>query len=112
MEAPPELSTAMRRGVLEFCVLALIEREATYGTELVRHLGTEQNLVTSEGTLYPLLSRLRRAGWVSSTWQESPAGPARRYYSLSPAGRSVLDHFRREWIDFRDTVDRLVGTKT
>ena len=104
------LSTSLRRGTLEFCVLALVEREDRYGTELVRRLGDEPNLAASEGTIYPLLSRLRRAGWLDSKWAESPSGPPRRYYGLTPAGRAALENFRSEWVSFRQTVDRLVGT--
>ena len=105
-----QLSTSLRRGTLEFCVLALVEKENRYGTELVRRLGEERGLAASEGTIYPLLSRLRRVGWIDSEWSESPAGPPRRYYSLTDAGRSALTHFRTEWVAFRQTVDRLVGT--
>jgi PadR family transcriptional regulator PadR len=104
------LSTSLRRGTLEFCVLALVEREDRYGNELVRRLGDEPNLAASEGTIYPLLSRLRRVGWLDSKWAESPSGPPRRYYGLTPAGRAALEHFRTEWVSFRQTVDRLVGT--
>jgi PadR family transcriptional regulator PadR len=110
MEGLTALSTALRRGTLEFCVLALMEAGEQYGVELVRRLGAERTLTTSEGTLYPLLSRLRRTGWVDTTWRESPAGPPRRYYSLTSSGRAALSHFRTEWSAFRETVDRIVGT--
>jgi PadR family transcriptional regulator PadR len=111
MEVPGSLSTALRRGTLEFCVLALMEQEEQYGVELVRRLGAERALTTSEGTLYPMLARLRRAGWVETTWRESPSGPPRRYYALTQPGRAALRHFREEWTSFRDTVDRIVGTR-
>ena len=104
------LSTGLRRGTLEFCVLAMVEQEDRYGTEIVRCLGDEPTLAASEGTIYPLLSRLRRAGWLDSKWSESPSGPPRRYYTLTDSGRSTLEHFRVEWTSFRQTVDRLVGT--
>jgi PadR family transcriptional regulator PadR len=68
-------------------------------------------LVTSEGTIYPLLSRLRRDGLVESTWQESPSGPPRRYYRLTAAGRGALEGFRIEWRRFRDAVDHFVERK-
>ena len=64
--------------------------------------------VTSEGTIYPLLSRLRREGWVSTTWAESESGPPRRYYAITPAGRRALDAFTAEWRRFRDAVDQLL----
>jgi PadR family transcriptional regulator len=69
MDDRPGLATALRRGTLEFCVLALLADGKRYGVELVRQLGAETALATSEGTLYPLLSRLRRSGWVATTSQ-------------------------------------------
>jgi PadR family transcriptional regulator, regulatory protein PadR len=105
-----QLATSLRRGTLEFCVLAMVETEDRYGTEIVRRFGDEPGLAASEGTIYPLLSRLRRVGWLDSKWVESPSGPPRRYYGLTAGGRSALEHFRTEWVSFRQTVDRLVGT--
>jgi len=72
-----QLATSLRRGTLEFCVLAMVELEDRYGTEIVRRLGDEPGLAASEGTIYPLLSRLRRVGWLDSKWAESPSGPPR-----------------------------------
>src|SRR3569832_243407 len=96
-----ELATSLRRGTLEFCVLAMVEREDRYGTELVRRLGDEPGRAAGEGTIYPLPSRLRRVGWLDSKWAESPSGPPRRYYALTDNGRSALEHFRSEWVSFR-----------
>ena len=100
----------MRRGTLQYCVLSLLADEERYGFDLVRGLAELDGMVTSEGTIYPLLSRLRRVGWLDSKWAESPSGPPRRYYGLTAAGRAALEHFRTEWVSFRQTVDRLVGT--
>jgi PadR family transcriptional regulator, regulatory protein PadR len=111
MEDRSGLGTALRRGTLEFCVLALLADGELYGVELVRRLSGVAALATSEGTLYPLLSRLRRAGWVVTTWRESPAGPPRRYYALTRDGHAALAHFKSEWVVFRDAVDRIVGTE-
>ena len=102
------LLAQMRRGTLQYCVLALLAKEERYGFDLVRALAEMDGMVTSEGTIYPLLSRLRRDGLVESTWQESPAGPPRRYYKLTEAGRAALAGFRLEWRRFRDAVDHLV----
>ena len=71
-------------------------------------LGNAGGLVTSEGTLYPLLSRLRREGLVQTTWRESASGPPRRYYSLTPAGVGALDAFLIEWARFRESVDAVL----
>jgi PadR family transcriptional regulator PadR len=100
----------LRRGVLEFCVLALLRDEERYGFEIVRALSQADGLVTTEGTLYPLLGRLRKEGVVETTWRESPSGPPRRYYRLTPAGRSLLTAFTAEWMRFRDSVDSLLET--
>jgi len=102
------LLAQMRRGTLQYCVLSLLADEERYGFDLVRGLGELDGMVTSEGTIYPLLSRLRRDGLVESNWQESPSGPPRRYYRLTNAGRAALDAFRLEWRRFRDAVDHFV----
>ncbi|HEY7283060.1 MAG TPA: PadR family transcriptional regulator [Actinomycetota bacterium] len=98
----------MRRGTLEFCVLALLRDGERYGFDLVRALGAVDGMVTSEGTIYPLLSRLRRDRLVETSWQESPSGPPRRYYRLTDAGRAALEAFAGEWVRFRDAVDHLL----
>ena len=98
----------LRKGVLEYCVLALLRDGQRYGFELVRTLSEAEGLLVSEGTIYPLLSRLRRDDLVSTSWQESESGPPRRYYRLTDAGRRALGEFSAEWIRFRDAVDALV----
>jgi PadR family transcriptional regulator PadR len=105
------LLAQMRRGTLQYCVLSLLADEERYGFDLVRGLAEMDGMVTSEGTIYPLLSRLRRDGLVESTWQESPSGPPRRYYRLTDAGRSALEGFKLEWRRFRDAVDHFVERK-
>lgn len=102
----------LRRGVLEYCVLSLLGDDTLYGFDLVRRLGEVDGLVTSEGTIYPLLSRLRREGWVTTTWAESESGPPRRYYSVTPQGRRALTSFAEEWRRFRDSVDQLLPRET
>jgi PadR family transcriptional regulator PadR len=103
----PELS----RGVVEHCVLALLREGESYAFDLVRVLGA-RGLVTSEGTIYPLLGRLRRDGLVSPTWRESVTGPPRRYYQITENGRSVLDAFLADWSSFRDAVDAILAGAT
>jgi len=99
----------LRRGVLEYCVLALLRDGERYGFQLARTLGGIDGMVTSEGTLYPLLGRLRRAGLVETNWQESNAGPPRRYYRLTPAGAHTLEAFGAEWERFTAAVNRLLA---
>jgi PadR family transcriptional regulator PadR len=98
----------LRRGVLEFCVLSLLRDEELYGFDLVRRLSEVDGMVISEGTIYPLLSRLRRQGWVTTRWVESDSGPPRRYYGLTTDGRRALHDFAAEWRRFRDAVDHLM----
>ena len=102
------LLAQMRRGTLQYCVLALLASEERYGFDLVRALADVDGMVTSEGTIYPLLSRLRRDGLVESSWRESTSGPPRRYYRLTGSGQKALNEFTREWSRFRDAVDTLV----
>lgn len=102
------VGSQLRRGVLEFCVLALLGSGERYGFDLVRSLGSVEGLAVSEGTLYPLLSRLRREGWVASRWRESPSGPPRKYYQLTEGGHQALAGFADEWSRFRDAVDRIM----
>ena len=94
-----------RRGLLEMAVLALIERATTYGYEIVTQLSRQPALAAGEGTIYPLLRRLRRDGHLETTWQESDAGPPRQYYSLSAAGRVHLESLRREWQTIVEAVN-------
>jgi PadR family transcriptional regulator, regulatory protein PadR len=99
----------IKRGVIEFCVLALLSRRTHYGFELVQELSRVDGLLTSEGTIYPLLSRLRRSGLVSTEWQESSSGPPRKYYRLTPAGENALSEYRRQWSLIRDAVDTIAS---
>jgi PadR family transcriptional regulator PadR len=100
--------TELRRGVLEFCVLAILRGGESYGFDIVREL-SEEELLTSEGTIYPLLSRLRRSEWVTTTWRESAAGPPRRYYRITDRGRRALEAFAADWSRFRSAVDGLLN---
>ncbi len=96
--------TELRRGVLGPCVLALLELRPRFGLELVRDLADADGLLTSDGTVYPLLNRLRDAGLVTSEWQAEEGQRARRYYSLTDAGLENLTAFRAEWAQFSATV--------
>jgi len=105
--APP--ISQLRRGAIEFCVLALLDQQEAYGFELVRRLATMEGMVASEGTIYPLLARLRRADLVSTSWKESASGPPRRYYRTTASGRQSLRAFEQEWRKFRKSVDSLLS---
>jgi len=101
----------MRRGVLPYCVLAMLRHTERYGFELVRALGSVDGMVTGEGTIYPLLARLRRQGLVVTSWQESASGPPRRYYRITAAGRAALGDFMQAWAQLRDSVDELLDAE-
>ena len=101
----------LRRGAVEYCVLALLRDGDRYGFDLVRELSETGGLVTSEGTIYPLLTRLRRDEYVTTFWRESDSGPPRRYYRLTDTGRAALDAFTTDWVRFRDSVDRILSRK-
>ena len=104
--------TELRRGVLEYCVLAALREKELYAFEIVKVLAGAGGLVTSEGTIYPLLSRLRRDRLVETTWRESESGPPRRYYQLTAEGIRALGAFVSEWTRFRDAVDALLTGMT
>jgi PadR family transcriptional regulator len=105
--ATRKLPTELTRGVVEHCVLALVSDGEAYAFDIVRTLGA-RGLVTSEGTIYPLLARLRRDGLVTTEWRESDAGPPRRYYRITKEGRRALDAFIADWAAVREAVDGLL----
>lgn len=102
--------TELRRGVLEYCVLAVLCDDVSYAFDIVRTLSEGGELLTSEGTIYPLLSRLRRQQLVTTTWRESEAGPPRRYYQITETGRRALGGFAADWARFSHAVDALLET--
>lgn len=105
----------VRKGVLELCVLRALAGRERYGYELVKTLAAIPGLGLSEGTLYPLMSRLRLAGLVAARLEESSEGPARKYYSLSREGRKVLeemDGFLEALNEGTQSLDRKRGRKT
>jgi PadR family transcriptional regulator len=105
--ATRKLPTELTRGVVEHCVLALVSDGEAYAFDIVRTLGA-RGLVTSEGTIYPLLARLRRDGLVTTDWRESDAGPPRRYYRITKEGRRALDAFIADWAAVREAIDGLL----
>ena len=87
--------------------MALVQQTPRYAFEMIEALG-QTGMLTTEGTLYPLLSRLRRDGLVKTEWRESTDGPPRRYYELTAEGRRALTAFRVEWMGFRAAVDGIL----
>ena len=97
---------SLRKGMLEPLVLGSLSTAPAYAAEVLDRLAGA-GFATQEGTLYPLLSRLRREGLLSHEWQESAAGPPRKYYSLSVAGRRRLQDFRDEWASLTTIIDTI-----
>lgn len=108
-ESATEWAAQLRRGVLELCVLGAIAEEPRYGYELVAALSATAPLAAVEGTVYPLLRRLKQAGLVETTWQESTSGPPRQYYRLTPLGRRALRSMRSSWRHLVTGVDMFMG---
>lgn len=86
----------MRKGILEYCILSIISRGEIYASDIIREM-KEPELLVVEGTLYPLLNRLRTNGWLSYEWKESTSGPPRKYYSITEEGKEVLNQLDRTW---------------
>lgn len=97
--------TQTRKGLLELCLLALVEDGPTYGYEIVTRLAAAPPLASGEGTVYPLLRRLRDEGWLRTQWKESQAGPPRQYYELTAAGRKYLGELRTQWAGLTGAVE-------
>lgn len=105
------MNIQFKKGVLELCVLAVLVRKDCYGYELVQEIS--QNIDISEGTIYPLLRRLKTDGYVTAYLEESSEGPPRKYYQLTETGKKTLDTLLSEWDDFVTRVNRIVkGTKS
>jgi PadR family transcriptional regulator PadR len=97
----------MRKGVLDYCILLVIARGTqVYASDILAALKSS-NLLVVEGTVYPLLARLTRAQYLSYAWVESPAGPPRKYYSLTPRGREALRQMTDQWVAFTASINAL-----
>lgn len=93
----------MRRGVLEMCILSVISRQEAYTSDIIEELKAAE-LIVVEGTLYPLLNRLKNAGLLSYNWKESQSGPPRKYYKLTDDGQKFLDDLYSTWDDLKIAV--------
>ncbi len=93
----------MRKGILEFCVLGIISNKEAYPSEIISEL-KEAKLIVVEGTLYPLLTRLKNAGLLKYRWEESSSGPPRKYYSLTDDGQEFLSEMHDTWKTLSNAV--------
>ncbi|MFP4556202.1 MAG: PadR family transcriptional regulator [Bacteroidales bacterium] len=96
----------MRKGVLELCILSILARGDAYTTDLINKL-KEAQMIVVEGTLYPMLTRQKNAGLLSYRWEESPQGPPRKYYSLTPKGKEYLTELDEGWENIIETVNAI-----
>lgn len=94
----------MRKGVLEYCILSIISKEEVYASDILATL-KEAELIVVEGTLYPLLTRLKNDGLLNYRWEESTSGPPRKYYGLTEMGRKFLDEMDTTWKELVDAVN-------
>jgi PadR family transcriptional regulator PadR len=97
---------AIRKGLLEFLILKIVSADEVYVADMLQRLSTTE-FATQEGTLYPLLSKMRRDGLVEYVWQESDAGPPRKYYKLTTKGNSQLAELNEYWKSINATVSQL-----
>jgi len=93
----------MRKGVLEYCILAILSRSDKYASDIINEL-KEAKMIVVEGTLYPLLTRLKNAGLLTYRWEESTQGPPRKYYELTDQGRDFLSELDASWKELVDAV--------
>ena len=98
----------VRKGIVELCVLAALRNGEAYGYELLQNLANAEGLAITESTVYPILSRLTREGWVRVRVASSPAGPPRRYYRLTPLGESRLREMETYWREIRRSTDAML----
>ncbi len=100
----------MRKGILEFCVLHVISRGEVYVSDLIEEL-KKAKMVVVEGTLYPLLTRLKNGGLLEYKWIESSSGPPRKYYVLTEAGTKALEELAVTWKELQDSTNHIINDK-
>jgi len=96
----------MKKGVLEYCILAIIASKDSYASEIIHEL-KQAELIVVEGTLYPLLTRQKNAGLLSYRWEESRQGPPRKYYTLTDTGRQYLEELDQAWQELTEAVEQI-----
>jgi len=100
----------MRKGVLEYCIFLVLDGKPLYASDIIAALKAAKMIVV-EGTLYPLLTRLKNAGLLAYRWEESTQGPPRKYYELTDAGRSFLVALEGSWTELVHAVDKIKSRK-
>ena len=98
------IKSQMRKGYLEYCILLILEKKPAYVSDIIRILKSAK-LIVVEGTLYPLLTRLKNSGFLVYNWQESTQGPPRKYYELTKQGRVLLEELENAWNEVKNVVE-------
>ncbi|ARV11020.1 MULTISPECIES: PadR family transcriptional regulator [unclassified Gilvibacter] len=101
----------MRKGVLEFCILSILRDGEAYTSDILDAL-KEAKMLVVEGTIYPLLTRLKNAGLLSYRWEESTSGPPRKYYELTETGKLFLKELNNTWDELQDAVNTVISVKS
>ncbi|HQI45098.1 MAG TPA: PadR family transcriptional regulator [Bacteroidales bacterium] len=101
------LQIQMRKGVLELCILSILAKKDSYVPDIIEQL-KEAKLIVVEGTLYPLMTRLKNEGFLSYNWVESRSGPPRKYYKLTPLGKILLKDQKKSWDDLIESVNMII----
>ncbi len=101
------LQIQMRKGVLELCILSILAKKDSYVPDIIEQL-KEAKLIVVEGTLYPLMTRLKNEGFLSYNWVESRSGPPRKYYKLTPLGKILLKDQKKSWDELIESVNMII----
>lgn len=101
----------MRKGVLEYCILSVLQHDDAYTNEILSQLKDAKMLVV-EGTIYPLLTRLKNSGLLNYRWEESTSGPPRKYYGLTESGRLFLNELDTTWEELNEAVSLITNKKS
>ena len=96
----------MRKGILEFCILSILNQQDKYATEILDSL-KESQMIVVEGTIYPLLTRLKNAALLDYRWEESSSGPPRKYYAITDKGKEVLTELNDSWKALNRAVNKI-----
>ncbi|MCK5148064.1 PadR family transcriptional regulator [bacterium] len=106
--APAKWVSQLRKGVLDFIILIYLNKRDHYGYELIKDIKLATDLSISEGTIYPLLNRLKKEELITSRWVEMDAGVPRKYYSITTAGRQAMGGMHKGWMDMNRTMSKLL----
>jgi PadR family transcriptional regulator, regulatory protein PadR len=104
-------NTQMRRGVLELCILSIIAERDAYASDIISRL-KEARLIIVEGTLYPLLTRLKNDGHTIYRWEESKSGPPRKYHQITESGLQLLSELKADWQSLVSSVESIINNKS